>query len=581
MNGFKTLKLSSVVVLVAYMGLLMLTACVGNGDEQVRESPSNHTRPNTKNGPLAKYDPPIEVSFVRNLSEVVENNVLSVLEDETFEDNRWTRLYEEELGIRIVYDWVVKGNIGSDIYNQKFNMTVASGELPDVIPVNAVQLKQLAEADMIEDMTEWYEQFATPFTKQVLSHEGSPPFDIATYHGKLMAIPEVHSSIESAMFIWIRTDWLDKLGLSPPKTMTDVRAISKAFTKQDPDGNGVHDTFGLAVKKDLWGGFAGLEGFMAGFQAYPNIWIEDEQGNLVYGSVQPEVREALLVLQEMAQQGEIDLEFGIKDEQKVAEDIAAGKIGMLYGEQWNSIWPLQMNVNRDPDAQWRAFPIVSDLTDRPKVPLRFRTSIFFAVRKGFEHPEAVVKMFNLHLEKNFGETAEFEYYYAPPEAESVWQLSPVQPAPPLKNLIAYREIDAARKANDTSKLTGEAKTIQKKLEAYASGSSEGFALWGWERVYGPEGSMGIMDMYDKNNQFLYEKFVGAPTPTMVNRQSALNMLQNEVFAEIILGHSIEAFDKFVQDWHQLGGHQMTKEVNEWYRSTRSNAPSTGNEPEEK
>ena len=45
----------------------------------------------------------------------------------------------------------------------------------------------------------------------------------------------------------------------------------------------------------------------------------------------------------MYKNGEIDQEFGIKDGGKVAEDIAAGKIGMEYGEQWNSIWPLQLN----------------------------------------------------------------------------------------------------------------------------------------------------------------------------------------------------------------------------------------------
>ena len=63
---------------------------------------------------------------------------------------------------------------------------------------------------------------------------------------------------------------------------------------------------------------------------------------------------------------------------------------------------------------------------------------FSRLRKGASNPEAVIKLFNMHLEKNWGETAEFDKYYAPPEAESVWQLSPVQPAPPKKNVEAFR-----------------------------------------------------------------------------------------------------------------------------------------------
>ncbi|MDD9269495.1 extracellular solute-binding protein [Paenibacillus sp. GCM10023248] len=522
----------------------------------------------TNADPLGKYDPPIDVSFVRNLSDVVENNVLGVLKGETFEDNRWSRLYKDQLGINIKNSWVVKGNDTSEQYVQKLNVTLASGDLPDVIPVNATQLKQLADSEQIEDMTALYEKYASPLTKQILSQEGSSPFDAVTIDGKLMAIPQVDSSLERAMFIWIRTDWLQKVGLQPPKTMADVQAISKAFAENDPDGNGKKDTFGLGLTKTLWGGAMGLEGFMAGYKAYPNMWLTDASGKLVYGGIQPEVKKALQSLQIMFKNGELDQEFGTKDGGKVSEQIASGKIGMEYGEQWNSIWPLQLNKNNEPNSQWRAFPIVSESGDTPKVPLKFSTTKFFAVKKGFKHPEAVIKLFNLHLEKNFGATAEFDKYYAPPEAESVWQLSPVTPAPVKKNVEAFRAIDAARKAGDFSSLKGEAKTIQSKLDAYKSATKEGFALWGWERIYGPEGSEGIVDQYDKNNQFLMDKFVGAPTPTMVERKSTLEKLMNETYTKIIMGGSVDEFDKFVKDWAKLGGDQITKEVNDWYVKTK-------------
>ena len=88
-----------------------------------------------------------------------------------------------------------------------------------------------------------------------------------------MAIPQTGSSIEQAQFVWIRTDWLDKLGLQPPKTTNDVLSISKAFADRDPDGNNRKDTYGLAITKELFGGSMGLEGFMAGYGAFPNIWL--------------------------------------------------------------------------------------------------------------------------------------------------------------------------------------------------------------------------------------------------------------------------------------------------------------------
>ncbi|NRF91908.1 extracellular solute-binding protein [Paenibacillus frigoriresistens] len=571
----KRLKSRSKNLAILYVAIstVVLSACSGpNGPvNEQSKSDGNTVKTDTSNAntdPLGKYNQPIELTTVRSLSDVVENNVLSVLKDQTIDDNIWTRLYKDQLGINVKYKWVAKGSETSDQYLQKINVMLASGDLPDVIPVNSTQLKQLADSDLIEDMSGVYQKYASPLTKDVLSQEGTAPFDAVTIDGKLMAIPQVDSSIERAMFIWIRTDWLKKLNLQPPKTMSDVLAISKAFTENDPDGNGKKDTFGLGATKALWGGAMGLEGFMAGYKAYPKMWIDDGTGKLVYGGIQPEVKKALQQLQNMAKQGQIDPEFGTKDGGKVAESIAAGKIGLEYGEQWNSIYPHQLNRNNDQNAQWQAFPIVSESGDTPVVPLKFSTTKFFAVKKGYPHPEAIVKLFNMHLEKNWGKTQEFNKYYAPPEAESVWQLSPVTPAPPKKNVEAFRAIDAARKAKDTSTLTGEAKTIQQKLDSFYSGSKDGFAVWGWERIYGPEGSEGVVDQYDKNKQFLLDKFVGAPTPTMVERKATLDKLQDEVFVKIILGDPIDSFDKFVADWKNLGGNKITQEVNEWYAKTK-------------
>jgi putative aldouronate transport system substrate-binding protein len=558
MNRQKGKRIVILPIIAVMVIVLALSACSKNeSDNKQGGTATNDSNVAVKEegGPLSKYDPPI----VRSTDDTLETNVLGNLTGETLTDNRWTRLYEETLGIKIKYDWVVKG---SDQYNQKLNVTLASGELPDVILVDAIQLKQLADSDMIEDLTPYYDKYASQLTKDTLAQEGTAPFDSTTIDGKLMGLPLTDSAIDRSQLLWIRTDWLEKLGLQPPKTMDDVLAIAKAFTEGDPDDNGKQDTFGLGLSKELWGGAMALEGFMAGFNAFPNMWVEDASGNLVYGGIQPEVKKALQVLQDMLKSQQIEKEFGIKDSGKVAEMFASGKIGMEYGQQWNSLWPLQANRDNDPNAQWQVFPIVNESGEGAKVPLQSNTRMAYAVRKGAENPEAVIKMYNLHLEKNWGETAENDKYYAPPEAEGVWKLSPVTPAPAIKNLAAFREIAAARQSGDTSLLQGEAKSIQDKLDEFASGSQEGFALWGWERIYGPESSYSVIDQYDKNGQFLMDGFTTVPTPTMIERKSTLDKLQNETFINIILGNTIDSFDSFVADWKRLGGDDITKEVNE-------------------
>jgi putative aldouronate transport system substrate-binding protein len=47
--------------------------------------------------------------------------------------------------------------------------------------------------------------------------------------------------------VLIRKDWLDKLGLAAPVTTEDYIAVMRAFTNNDPDGNGRKDTYGYGA----------------------------------------------------------------------------------------------------------------------------------------------------------------------------------------------------------------------------------------------------------------------------------------------------------------------------------------------
>ncbi|MFR6331699.1 MAG: extracellular solute-binding protein [Eisenbergiella sp.] len=50
----------------------------------------------------------------------------------------------------------------------------------------------------------------------------------------------------------IRQDWLDKLGLKAPTTLDEFEEVIRAFTEQDPDGNGKKDTYGLLTQATVF-----------------------------------------------------------------------------------------------------------------------------------------------------------------------------------------------------------------------------------------------------------------------------------------------------------------------------------------
>lgn len=519
--------------------------------------------------PFGKYEPAIDISFVRGIDDDYASNVMPKCPGETLEDNRWFTVYREELGINIKYAWTVKGNEDSEAYTQKINVTLASGDLPDVLNVDAYQLKQLADSGMITDLTAYWNDYASPMIKDFYTQQGPYVLSSSTFDGKLMAITAVPDVYGDGTYTWIRADWMKKLGLEPPKSMSDVLKICEEFTAKDPDRNGKDDTYGLAVTKDLYSGCMGLEGFFAGYHAYPNMWMEDSSGRLAWGSIQPEVKSTLGVLADMYKKGQIDQEFMVKDMIKVAETIASGKIGLEFGAQWNPMYPLINDYQNNMNADWTGYSLVSADSNKVFTPAKFNATRFFVVKKGYENPEALIKIMNMHAEKCWGETADFNKYYMPIENGSVgvWKFSPVYPAPTMKNISAFKAIVDMRRDDKMDKLTGEAAAIQRNITAYENGDA---SQWGWMKIYGPQGVFKWGLAYLDNEQFYKERFAGTPTSTMVERKTTLDKLEKEEFIKIIMGAApIDAFDKFVSDWNKLGGASITREVNEWYDSVKT------------
>lgn len=59
------------------------------------------------------------------------------------------------------------------------------------------------------------------------------------------------------MATFVRTDWLDALGLAVPTTWDELADVAQAFATEDPDGDGKDDTYGMAVPGASTNGYLG------------------------------------------------------------------------------------------------------------------------------------------------------------------------------------------------------------------------------------------------------------------------------------------------------------------------------------
>jgi putative aldouronate transport system substrate-binding protein len=133
----------------------------------------------------------------------------------------------------------------SDFSDQdaKINAAAAANTLPDFFYANRDTWYRLVETGLVAPVDELLPQMPNR-TKTHYSDELRNK--LATVNGKMYGLPEP-GALPHTDGLVIRKDWLDKLGLQAPKTPEEFLAVAKAFTEQDPDGNGQNDTYGFGA----------------------------------------------------------------------------------------------------------------------------------------------------------------------------------------------------------------------------------------------------------------------------------------------------------------------------------------------
>ena len=397
--------------------------------------------------PFGAYPETIEYT----LGKMTSVNNSNMPENDTYTDNAYTRYIKSVINVQNVD--VFEANDSQ--YDTNVSMAISMGSLPDIMVVSSQdEVEQLVEAGLIEDLTESYNNCISDRIRKMYESYGDSLKDMVTYDGKIMALPETNIT-DGPNLVWLRKDWMDKLGLSEPHTIDDVVNIVKHFISEDPGNNGVDasgkpNTVGLAVDTDVTGecGYSSeflLDIIFACFGAYPKQWIMNDDGEIVYGSVTDEAKEALSYINSLYNQGVIDNDFLLRTSTNICELIENGLCGSFFGPWWAPNNPLANAVSRNPDADWQPYLIATDSDGTTSYHSQNPCYKYVVVRKGYEHPEIAAKMISVMFDKvrfDCTDSEEFKNYY---------QINVEPTARPLSiNVdynnalsICYRNIDAA------------------------------------------------------------------------------------------------------------------------------------------
>lgn len=481
---------------------------------------------------------------------------------DTYEDNAYTRYLREMLNIQNKNVFEV-----SDDYDDIVSMAINTNELPDIMVVSDLEyVEKLVELDLIEDLTTVYGKCASDRIKDIYNSYGEDIFDPVTFDGKLMALPETNID-DGPNMLWLRKDWMDELGLEEPKTLDDVEYIIKQFIEQDPGQNGKNKTVGLVCDANITGecGYSyeyQMDIIFASYGAYPKQWIYDKDGNVVYGSVQSEAKEALARLRSMYSEGILDNQFLLRTTTNIIELIVEGQCGSFFGPWWTPNNPLMEAIKADPNANWQPYLIETDSNGVTSYHSQNPSYKYVVVRKGYEHPEIAVKIISMlfdYLRYQDKDAVEIVKYY---------QLNVDPTARPIAINIDYNDALNRCYENLTDTLSGESNPMDLELLEYSyygtcktyledkvHSSTEDWAAY--------TSRITACALLAKTTTIKVPSLYFGKTETMKSKWWTLKELEKTAYLEIVTGaKNLSYFDQFVEEWYSNGGEEITKEVAE-------------------
>lgn len=263
---------------------------------------------------------------------------------------------EEDLGIKL--EWI---SPSSSNYTEQLHIMLASkNDLPDIVAFQVNNdVFEYASQGALLDLTPYLDQM--PAITSLIPQTAMDYFKV---DGGLYAIPKWTTT--KRYNVIVRKDWLDNLSLEVPTTLEEYHDVAYAFTYDDPDGNGIDDTYGLSgLGMDAFEYIFGAFGVICGETSWNapdthvGIYFYRDGDELKPMVTKPAMKEALTVLRDWYAEGIIDPEFASLNADTFIQKFEQSRFG-LTTHWWN--WEAQRVA-----AMKAVIPEVETLTIAPPI----------------------------------------------------------------------------------------------------------------------------------------------------------------------------------------------------------------------
>jgi len=329
-------------LLALLLALVMVLGCCACGAQTETETTETKTETTTAEKTETKEEPKEEEEKVEETEEqemihatavVFSTPGFTPIDDAPMEDHY--REYGLDLEIMPV-------DTGTD---ESWNIFWASGGYADIILPYTYKPELVSEGIVRTIEFDWIKDYMPRLYSGLLRMYGSEEEILSNLliKGECYCVPYITQAGLVSHGTGFRNDWLEAVGLEAPTTVEEWAEVLRAFTEDDPDGNGVDDTYGASSNTGY-----GLFNIAAAFGTSSEyaFWYND--GEVTTNVMSEEYRDYLRTVSEWYQNGWVDPEGITDDRGTLRNKWATGVMGAYADGPWwwelerGEVGPLQM-----------------------------------------------------------------------------------------------------------------------------------------------------------------------------------------------------------------------------------------------
>lgn len=257
---------------------------------------------------------------------------------------------EEKTNSDITFSWIPDAS-----KEERINTALASDSLADIVTLT--MLDNSSVRNSLKSGLFWEVE---PYLKDYPNLAKISPDTIksASIGGKLYGVPFQKDLARNG--VTLRKDWLDKLGLEVPKTTDELMEVARAFTEDDPDGNGQDDTTGFVDRNDLvYGAFKTLGSYFG----TPNNWQVSADGKMTPEFMTDGYLKTMNYMKQLYDKGYMNKDFAVTAKTDQQQKFAQGKAGIYVGALFDSKNLLNMSKGVQDNMQ---LVMANDITSTGK-----------------------------------------------------------------------------------------------------------------------------------------------------------------------------------------------------------------------